>query len=160
VGVQIHGIILFCRRDVNSELAESTVSSSSQPSKAPCSCPRLPGPGSEPDPGPDPDPAQLQILPSCMFRLTIVCSFLRFISSLQFKNMSGGILSDHVAGCPLDVLLAPNPADQHNHPPDPVPAPVPVPVLFTLHPDPAPTPVPVPALPVYNPQASLPLRYL
>ena len=50
---------------------------------------------------------------------------------------------DHVAGCPLDLFLAPNPAKQHNRlpAPDPVPAPVPVPV---------PVPAPVPALPRYH----------
>ena len=43
-----------------------------------------------------------------------------------------GLPPDHVAGCPLDHLLAPNPAKQHNcfpvHDPSPVPSPVPAPV--------------------------------
>jgi hypothetical protein len=33
-----------------------------------------------------------------------------------------GLPADHVAGCPLDLLLAPNPADQHNLLPVPDPA--------------------------------------
>ncbi len=43
--------------------------------------------------------------------------------------MSGGILPDYVAGCPLDLLLAPNPAKQHNLLPAPLPDPVTAPGL-------------------------------
>ena len=60
-----------------------------------------------------------------------------------------GLPPDHVAGCPLDLFLAPNPAKSStivflplplSLPPAPVPVPVPVPV-------PAPVPAPVAAFP-------------
>ncbi len=41
----------------------------------------------------------LQILLTSMFWLLIVCSFWRLISSLQFKNMSGGILPGASSPC-------------------------------------------------------------
>jgi|GEM_PF-4308218 len=86
-----------------------------------------------------------------------------------------GLPADHVAGCPLDLLLAPNPADQHNllpvpdpascllspaphfvtrtPPLPPVPAPhfvtrtPPLPLVLSLSLFPAPDPVPAPLPP-------------
>ncbi len=48
-----------------------------------------------------------------------------------------GLPPDHVAGCPLDLFLAPNPAKKHNHLPVPVPAPVPDSLTLHLAPTPS-----------------------
>ena len=71
-----------------------------------------------------------------------------------------GLPADHVAGCPLDLLLAPNPADQHNLLPVPDPASCllspaphfvtrtpPLPLVLSLSLFPAPDPVPAPLPP-------------
>ena len=62
---------------------------------------------------------------------------LRDVGSRQLPIAPSRIAPDHVAGCPLDLFLAPNPADQHNHFPadqhDHLPVPAPPPVHTKVH---------------------------